>query len=43
MVSVILSFYDPTNYGVLDIRAWRELLGKEPEDLFQESKPLSEF
>lgn len=30
MVSVIFSFYDPLNYGVIDIHAWRELFGKEP-------------
>ena len=32
--SVILAFYDPQNYGVLDIHAWRELFGKEPNDIF---------
>ena len=31
MASVILSFYDPLNYGVIDIHAWRELFGKEPK------------
>jgi len=33
--SVILSFYDPRNYGVLDIHAWREL--------FQESESSNLF
>ena len=32
--SVILTFHDPQNYGVLDIHAWRELFGKEPKDIF---------
>jgi hypothetical protein len=33
--SVILSFYDPWKYGILDIYAWRELFGeKEPKTLF---------
>lgn len=34
IASVILAFYDPRNYGVFDIHAWRELMGKQPEDLF---------
>lgn len=32
--SVILSFFDPQNYGILDIHAWRELFGKEPNNIF---------
>lgn len=32
--SVILTFYDLQNYGVLDIHAWRGIFGKEPNDLF---------
>lgn len=32
--SVILTFYDPQIYGVLDIHAWRGLFGKEPNDVF---------
>jgi len=35
MISVILTFYDPTKYGVLDIHVWRELFGPEPSGLFQ--------
>lgn len=33
--SVILAFFDPDRYGVLDIHDWRELFGKEPRDIFQ--------
>lgn len=33
--SVILAFFDPNRYGVLDIHDWRELFGKEPQDVFQ--------
>jgi len=29
--SVILTFYDPTNYGVFDIHVWKELFGKDAE------------
>lgn len=32
--SVILAFYDPQNYGVLDIHAWKSLFGKESADIF---------
>jgi hypothetical protein len=35
--SVILAFYDPQNFGVFDIHAWRELFGKEPRGLFGSS------
>lgn len=30
-LSVILTFYDPKNYGVFDIHVWREFFGKEPK------------
>ncbi len=43
MASVILTFYDPSNYGVLDVHAWRELFGSMPKGLFQGSKHLIEF
>jgi hypothetical protein len=43
MASVILTFYDPKEYAVLDIHAWRELFGKEPQSLFQGPKCLLEF
>lgn len=38
IASVILTFYDPDNYGVFDIHVWRELYGKEPKDLFNKNK-----
>mgnify|MGYP000315347953 CR=1 FL=1 len=34
LASVILTFYDPKNYGVFDTHVWRELFGKEPKGLF---------
>jgi len=34
VASTILTFYNPKTYGVFDIHIWRELFGKEPEDLF---------
>jgi hypothetical protein len=43
MASVILTFYDPKKYAVLDIHAWRELFGKEPQTLFQGPKCLVKF
>ena len=36
VASVILSFYDPQNYGIIDIHSWRELFGKEQKP-FNES------
>lgn len=41
--SVILTFYDPQIYGVLDIHAWRGLFGKEPKDIFSNSKQAIKF
>lgn len=41
--SVILTFYDPQNYGVLDIHAWRGLFGKEPADIFSNNKQAIKF
>ena len=41
--SVILTFYNPNNYGVLDIHAWRALFGKEPQDLFSNHKDAVKF
>ena len=38
LASVVLTFYDPRNYGVFDIHVWREFFGKEPKDLFATSK-----
>lgn len=43
MASVILTFYDPKKYAVLDIHVWRELFGKEPQSLFQGPKCLLRF
>jgi hypothetical protein len=34
---VVLTFYDPKNYGVFDIHVWREFFGKEPKGLFSTS------
>lgn len=41
--SVILVFFDPNRYGVLDIHDWRELFGKEPQDLFLNHKRAIDF
>jgi len=41
--SVILTFYDPINYGILDIHSWRELFGIEPKDIFSNKKRLLIF
>ncbi len=41
--SVILTFYDPQNYGVLDIHAWRGLFGEEPLDLFANNRHALSF
>lgn len=41
--SVILTFYDPKNYGVLDIHAWRELFGEEPNNVFSNNKQAIKF
>lgn len=43
LASVILTFHDPKDYGVLDIHAWRELFGRQPEGLFQGPKHLLRF
>lgn len=42
--SVILTFYDPQNYGVLDIHAWRGLFSKkEPKDLSTNKKQAIKY
>ena len=41
--SVILAFYDPNNYGILDIHAWRALFSEEPKDLFSNRKNAIKF
>ena len=34
LASVVLSFFDPTQYGVFDVYVWRALLGNEAPNLF---------
>jgi hypothetical protein len=34
LASVILSFFDPRDYGVFEVDVWRALLGNEPPNLF---------
>jgi len=34
LASVILTFFDPKQYGVFDLHVWRALLGNEPPNLF---------
>jgi hypothetical protein len=41
--SVILAFYDPLRYGVLDIHAWRGLFGKETKLDFAQRKHVLKF
>lgn len=43
LASVILTFFDPQRYGVLDIHSWRELFGKEPGDVFNNYKNAVRF
>ncbi|MGB7294576.1 MAG: hypothetical protein WBC70_03230 [Candidatus Aminicenantales bacterium] len=43
VASTILAFYNPENYGVFDIHAWRELFGKEPNTLFTDTKSVFRF
>jgi hypothetical protein len=38
LASVVLSFYDPKNYGVHDIHVWREFFGPEPTTIFTGSR-----
>ncbi|MBC8457006.1 MAG: hypothetical protein H8D67_03305 [Deltaproteobacteria bacterium] len=38
LASVILTFFNPHEYGILDIHVWRELYGKEPKSLFQSDR-----
>jgi hypothetical protein len=33
LASVILTFFDPIQYGVFDVQVWRALLGNEPPNL----------
>ncbi|MDR2708094.1 MAG: hypothetical protein LBB87_05060 [Nitrososphaerota archaeon] len=34
IVSVILMFFDPKNYGFFDVRVWKPMLGNAPSNLF---------
>jgi hypothetical protein len=34
LASVVLAFFDPKQYGVFDVYAWRALLGNEVPNLF---------
>ncbi len=34
LASVILAFFDPQNYGILDVRVWKPLLGNAPPNLY---------
>lgn len=38
LASVILTFFNSHEYGILDIHVWRELYGKEPKSLFQSDR-----
>jgi hypothetical protein len=41
--SVILTFYDPKRYRIIDIHDWQEMFGKEPADLFTDYKHTLKF
>jgi hypothetical protein len=43
LASVILSFYDSENFGILDIHSWRELFGPEPKDIFSNPSQFVRF
>lgn len=43
LTSVILTFYDPDNYGIFDIHTWRELFEKEPKDLFTKINHITRY
>lgn len=38
--SVILTFYNPEKYGILDIHSWRGLFGEEPSNLYSTKNAL---
>jgi len=40
LASVILAFFDPKQYGVFDVYAWRALLGNEMPNLFSAANYL---
>ena len=33
LASVILAFFDPHNYGILDLNVWKRLLGNPPPNM----------
>jgi hypothetical protein len=35
LASVILAFFDPKQYGILDVNIWKPLLGNPPPNLYQ--------
>lgn len=42
--TVILTFFDPQNYGILDIHTWREIFKeKEPKDVFSNFRQAIRF
>lgn len=42
--TVVLTFFDPQNYGILDIHTWREIFKeKEPKDVFSNSRQAIRF
>lgn len=41
--SVILTFYDPQHYGILDIHVWRGLFGKEQLNIFSNENAIKFF
>jgi len=44
LASVILTFFDPQKYSILDIHAWREVFKeKEPSNVFSSSKQAIKF
>jgi hypothetical protein len=34
LVSVILAFFDPKNYGIFDMKVWKHILGNAPSGLY---------
>jgi hypothetical protein len=34
LVSIILAFFDPKNYGIFDLTVWKPLLGNAPSGLY---------
>lgn len=34
LASIILAFFDPHNYGILDVNVWKRLLGNPPPNVY---------